>query len=195
MSPYKANGRNFITAAVLISLLTTIAQTALTGTSLLGVLLAPATVVSAVTGSWFLFDRWLWKKPIARVLGLSYIPNLNGLWYGDVDRIGEQAPHSFELKVTQTYSRISMTTKTDNSHGYSIKSFYLCDENLSSFELINYWYCKTKSKGNSGFEEFHGLSRIRLIDERGLLILEDEYFTDRNPPTQGRVNLRRRYVA
>lgn len=185
MHPYKTNPRPFIIAAVLIALFVSWLSILLSEKTIDGLLISPALIITIVGFSWWIFDKHLWKTQLANTLGLSKIPDLNGYWKGTINRDGEKSPHEMTLKITQTYSRVSMTTKTAQSNGDSIKSFFMCDENHSSFQLINYWRCKTSKRDDTGKEEFHGCSQIRISDDNGLLILEDTYFTDRTPPTKG----------
>ena len=192
MNPYKANANRFILAAVLLTLLSALASEFLLGRGLIALILAPASIVFVVGGAWLIFDRYIWKWRIINLLGFSMLPDLNGTWVGNVNRNDENNPHAFKAVVHQTYSRISITTSSENARGYSVKSFFLCDENCQYFTLVDYWYCKTRSRTGSFDEEFHGVSRIDIVrDPDGSLALENAYFTDRNPATQGRSRLKR----
>lgn len=142
---------------------------------------------------WFLFDQYLWRLKIFRTLGFSDLPDLNGTWTGDVDRLGEASPHAFEMKIFQTYSKISIQTNTQNSKSNSIAAFFLTDETMKNFDLINYWSSRTKSRNSTTgeYEDFKGVSHIDVRHEYDEIILDDYYFTDRNPSTQGKIILKR----
>jgi hypothetical protein len=146
---------------------------------------------SIVAGFWYAFDQWLWKFDVFRKLGISELPDLNGVWVGEVDRLGEDNPHRFELKIFQTYTRISIQTNSGNSKGNSVSAIFLTDETRKKFDLVNYWSSRTKAlaPGVSHQEEFKGLSLIDIRTSDGEVVLEDYYFTDRNPPTKGKVRL------
>lgn len=148
---------------------------------------------SIVALFWFLFDRYLWRLDLLRTLGISDLPDLNGLWVGEVDRLGENAPHRFEMRIFQTYSKISIQTNTGNSKANSVSALFLTDETMKNFDLVNYWSCRTKRRGSDDGqqEDFKGLSHIDVRMRDGQLALEDYYFTDRNPATQGKTILRR----
>lgn len=153
-------------------------------------------ITSIVGLFWILFDRFFWKWKIFRWLGLADVPDISGTWVGDVDRIGEISPHEFEMKVFQTYSKISIQTNTANSKSNSIYTSFLVDETGKNFDLINYWLCKTKhsSPDIKNMEDFKGISHIDIREIDGEIVIEDYYFTDRNPPTQGKARLLRRHI-
>lgn len=81
----------------------------------------PASIGAVVWILWIIFDKYAWKWKFTQIIGLSKVPNLNGIWSGDVDRVGEQSPHSFQLEISQTFSKISIKTRSGNSTGHSIK--------------------------------------------------------------------------
>lgn len=190
MTPYHPNIRSFVTIVVVVSIL---------GMALLNAIplgnnfekyqsfIGPTSVASIMWVLWVLFDKYLWKWQVSRWLGLSKQPDISGIWIGDVDRLGEANPHAFEMTITQTFSKISISTRTNNSKGSSIKAYFLCDIHQKQFELVNLWMCRTKKRQkNEAYEEFKGLSQVAIISDGDKIRLEDYYFTDRNPPTAGR---------
>lgn len=193
MTSYQPNIRAFITILVIVSLgiFALVANIEIsTKYEKYRSLIAPTTIVTIVWFLWILFDKFFWKMKISRMLGLSKQPDLNGKWTGDIDRLGEENPHHFTMEINQTFSKISVKTRSENSSGHSIKAYFLSDAHNETFELVNLWHCRTKKRQKTeAFEEFKGLSQVSILEENGTTILEDYYFTDRVPPTAGRSNL------
>ena len=193
MQPYKYDIKKFLLISAVLGIFASSAFS--TATSALGLSfgfsIGFATFVVGLF--WGLFDQFFWKKEIFRTLGISELPDLNGIWVGEVDRLGENNPHRFELRVFQTYSRISIQTNSGNSKGNSVCAIFLTDETRKNFDIMNYWSSRTKSLDPNSVhqEEFKGLSLIDIRMHDGELVLEDYYFTDRNPPTKGKVILHR----
>ena len=151
----------------------------------------PASIGVVVWILWIIFDKYAWKWKVTRLTGLSKIPDLNGIWSGDVNRLREQNPHSFQMEIHQTFSRISIKTRTTNSTGHSIKAFFLSDDHDENFVLVNFWNSRTKKRQKTeAFEEFKGLSQLSIEREGDSIVLVDYYFTDRTPQTAGKVVLR-----
>lgn len=150
------------------------------------------TTSSIVAAFWFAYDRFMWRWKLGPWVRFSNLPDLNGEWFGDVNRLGEQAPHSFKMVITQTYSHISIETSTDKSKSVSISANFMVDETGKVFDLQNYWTCTTEKRDDpsGSMEDFKGFSYISIRQDIEVIVLKDYYFTDRNPPTQGRLTLR-----
>jgi hypothetical protein len=67
------------------------------------------------------FDRWLWKKPIFRKLGLVSTPNLNGKWKGNVKTSHDEFKEEIEasLEIFQTWTQVAIFQDTKTSKGSS----------------------------------------------------------------------------
>lgn len=194
MKPYRFPMGKFLPIALAIASVTSfLIKKAQIGLGLESIVLVGG--VSFVIGVfWLLFDKIFWKWSFFRNIGLSDLPDLNGTWYGDVNRIGENNPHSFCMKIYQTYSHISIQTNTENSKGNSISANFLMDDTGKNFDLINYWDCQTLKLGTEEIiENFRGFSRIDIKEQNGEIVLEDYYFTNRNPKTEGKNRLIREY--
>ena len=193
MTTYQPNLRAFVTVLVIVSIgiVALIEKVPLSAEyESYRSLIVPSTIVSIVWVLWIIFDRFLWKWRVSRLFGLSNQPDLNGVWVGDIDRLGEENPHQFKMEIYQTFSKISIATRTEHSSGHSIRAYFLSDQHNKRFELVNLWSCRTKKRQKTeAFEEFKGLSQIAILDDNGSVILEDYYFTDRIPPTAGKSRL------
>lgn len=196
MQPYRYDIKKFLVISATIGIASNAAFSA--GTSALGLPygFSIGFATSVIGLFWVLFDRILWRWKILKFLGISDLPDLNGLWVGNVDRLGEGNPHRFEMLIFQTYSKLSIQTNSSNSKANSVFSGFLVDETGRNFDIVNYWICRTKSLDPSLVhdESFTGLSRIDIRLREGKILLEDYYFTDRNPSTRGKTVLNRLVV-
>ncbi|OBP16826.1 hypothetical protein A5320_05500 [Rheinheimera sp. SA_1] len=149
-------------------------------------------MMSAIGLLWFVYDKYLWKIPIFRVMGwLCSTPNLNGRWEGTVDRDGENTPHPFVMEISQTMTKLKFYTYTKRSKGESIAVKIVKDELDQKYKLIAYWRTRAANReDDSKYDEFNGVSVIDIsFDDNGIL-MSDFYFTDRNPHTRGKTDLK-----
>ena len=74
--------------------------------------IAPATLMFYAILFW-LFDAFLWKVPVIRLLN-SGIPNLAGIWEGELARSVEGKEQHFHVKlvIKQTWSKIDLSLLT-----------------------------------------------------------------------------------
>jgi len=158
--------------------------------SILGEFSRVGSISSIVAAFWYYFNRWGWKNRYFRMFGwLCDYPDLNGRWEGTVNRLGENDPHLFVMEIYQTFFEIHVSTFTKNSEGSSIVANLMTDKLRSNFKLIMTWKCRTRRLGGDGKEEFTGTSIIKLSESGGTRYLDDEYYTRRNPQTQGELHL------
>ena len=160
--------------------------------NLLSLLIDPSLIITTVTILWVLFDKYIWHYRIFRFIGLSEVPFISGTWKGTINRIGENTPYDFFMEISQTYSKISIETRTDDSTGHSISCRFLCDDTKTHFKLLNYWTTSAKKKDSDQYEDFKGCSlitieKINKHNNMEMIIMNDYYFTDRNPPTNGKI--------
>jgi len=147
---------------------------------------------TVITIFWFLYEKYLWKIKFFRMMGwLCSTPDLNGRWEGTVDRHGEDNPHKFVLEITQTMTNLQCYTYSKNSSGESLVVQLTKDGVEKKYRLLSYWSCKTKNKIENGkFDKFNGVSLMDINLEGNQKLIKDYYFTDRDPPTRGDVNLK-----
>jgi len=193
MQPYRYKIRKFLVISGTLALITHLAISRLAEINEQQLLWTGGAISAVITLFWLAFDKLLWRWKIFKILGISDIPDLNGVWTWEVDRLGELEPHSFTMVIFQTYTKISIQTNTGNSKGNSISAFFLVDETKKNFDLVNYWHCRTKKRDSEEdlMEDFKGISHIDIRGRGDDLEVEDYYFTDRNTPTQGKTILHR----
>ena len=192
MKPYKPDARLFFGLIVAV----TIAEIAIAD-SVFGMasnaMLYKSGAIAAINGLlWVVFDRFAWKWPLARLTGLSHVPDLNGVWKGELKRSGESENHGFTLKINQTFSTLILSTQSNNSSSHSISAAIVTDELKRNFKIVNHWRSRTLAKGKGYMDDFVGLSTIAIEEENGEIILTDYYFTNRKPrSTEGVIRLKR----
>lgn len=149
-------------------------------------------ILTLVGCYWGFFEKWGWKCNMFRIWGwLCDIPDLNGRWEGTLDRLTEDNPHQFVIEIQQTLSKIQIHSYSKNSLGHSIVAQFVTDQVGGKYNLITTWTCRTRNTTNSNeFEEFHGTSIYEIVHSDDGLILEDYYFTRRNPQTKGQTRLK-----
>jgi hypothetical protein len=54
-------------------------------------------IASIATGTWIIFERYLWRWSIFRTLGLVDIPDLNGVWSGESHREGTASARPIDI--------------------------------------------------------------------------------------------------
>ena len=60
--------------------------------------LAKIGLIATITAAmWIVFERFFWRWPIFRILGLVDIPDLNGVWVGEARR--EDAPEPRPVRI------------------------------------------------------------------------------------------------
>jgi SMODS-associating 2TM, beta-strand rich effector domain len=191
MRPYRYNVRMFLLVSCTIAIAVYALSNLFPWTRDFGLILTPTAIAGGVGSFWWLFDRYLWRWPISRKLGISDLPDLNGRWLGTIDRVGENNQHSIVYTIHQTYTAISIGAESRNATSDTIAAQFLTNEVQSQFQILNYWICSTKKLDGPALEDFHGCSRITISTEAGSLVMRDRYFTNRNPATEGTVVLTR----
>ncbi len=191
MIPHEIETKKFLLVAVVLTVIFSVVVLLYNPTPEM-LLLKIGVFSTVITIIWFLYEKYLWKFPFFRMMGwLCSTPDLNGRWEGTVDRHGENNPHGFVLEVTQTMTKLQCYTYSENSSGESIVVKIMKDGVDKKYRLLSYWGCKTKNKiEKSKFDKFNGVSLMDINFEGGQKILKDYYFTDREPPTRGDVELK-----
>jgi len=151
------------------------------------VLLKSGVIISIVSAYWIFFNKIGWQYPFFRIFGwLCDIPNLNGRFEGTVERNSNDEPHKFVMEIKQTYMNIWMNTYSRNSFGRSI-AMNLVKDDVGKFHLFSTWTCRTSNISDPNKkDDFYGSSITSISKKGDIILLEDEYFTRRNPPTQGK---------
>ena len=142
-------------------------------------------IASVATAIWIIFEKYLWRWPIFKAFGLVSVPDLNGVWSGEARREGAPAPRPVKIRIRQT-----LTTLTFSSEGSVARTEFVAAIILRSIDqqyyIINYWRGTAFDNRNEGtFEDFHGASRFKILFHDDEIVLEEHFFTNRNPQTKG----------
>jgi SMODS-associating 2TM, beta-strand rich effector domain len=142
-------------------------------------------IATVATAAWVAFERYLWRWPIFRTLGLVDVPDLNGYWKGEVRRVGSPAPRPVTIRIRQTLTMLTIYSEGAVARTESISATILkgVDHQCS---VISYWRGTAFDNiNNDTLEDFYGASRFRVIYSGNRVTLEEHFFTNRNPQTKG----------
>lgn len=155
----------------------------------LGTATALATIASAI---WWLIDNHLWRRSWARRFLKIDTPDLRGRWEGTIDRHGENNPHDFIMEISQSFSALSVRTYSAKSKGSSIVTKLTKDGDDPDYYLYVIWRTSAQNRDDpAAYDDFLGCSKITIgTGPTGERILEDDYFTGRQPQTKGNLQLR-----
>lgn len=155
-------------------------------------------VISFVIGIfWWWYNKHGWHINLRGAEKWLYEgPNLNGRWEGSVHRLKDDEPHKFVVEISQSSLSIAYQTFSLNSKGSSLSAALVVPtEEGSNFELYSIWQTDTLKIGDPSIKDhFRGASiwTIGGIEGRDkmTMTISDNYFTDREPPTKGRLELK-----
>lgn len=142
---------------------------------------------------WWLFDRFIWKWGLLRLLHITRVPDLSGQWQGHVHPAPAQGisadlveDTAITLTVQQTWTKLLVRASTETSRSVSVTgSILTADEGSLSYEYQNEPFAPAP-----GTMHVHrGVVRLRLLP--GGTVLEGEYFSGRDRQTFGTLRVRR----
>ncbi len=146
---------------------------------------------------WWWYNKYGWYRPFHGLEKWLYEgPNLNGRWEGTVCRLRGDTPHPFVLEVTQTSLGFSYNTFSRNSVGHSVSAMLMAtDEEGSSYQMYSIWQTDSSDIDDANAKElFKGASvwtiSVPIGMDRTSMQISDLYFTDREPPTKGKLDLK-----
>jgi hypothetical protein len=137
---------------------------------------------------YFLFDKFAWKVgPISRLLK---IPDIAGTWRCE-GLSTDKTPNvswAAEVKITQSWDRVRVHLKTDQSESNSVAAALVCDP-VGGHRLM-YHYKNEPKQGEVELHAHHGFGEI-VFSADGTSAY-GEYFNGRGRNTYGRMTLTRR---
>ena len=133
-----------------------------------------------------LFDNYLWRWPLLRKIGLIKVPDLNGRWCGEGKTSYEkQETYRAEVHIKQTWTRIRILLRTENSYSLSIAAS-LRGNDVDTVLTYMYWNRPLSSSPET--MQYHvGTAELWLRGD----CLCGEYYTGRGRKTHGTLTLRR----
>jgi len=148
-------------------------------------------VVSIYGALHFLLDRYGWRWPMFRRLGLVRVPDLKGRWKGVVDssyldpETSERARVEVTLTIQQSWTRILIVLETARSRSISKAAMLVTGEGDPA---LSYEYGNAPGfKATPTMHAHDGNARL-LLRER---TLEGSYYTGRDRETHGALRVKR----
>lgn len=134
-----------------------------------------------------LFDKYAWKWPMMRILGLTHAPDLSGRWEGELTSSYDPNSNTrVVLEVKQTWTQITLKISTGQSHSWS--STAAIDINSLRGTILRYEYCNEPQNSSADTMNMHyGTTRL-LIKKHSL---EGGYYTDKNRRSFGDMKFKR----
>ena len=142
---------------------------------------------------YWIIDIWGWKN---KIIQMKYkVPNLNGKWTGKLiskyemkndEKTGiEPKEIDIELKIIQTWKKISITLRTKESESYSLTASIIQTHGIWQ---INYQYVN-KPKVNSVEEmHIHHGTAVLDYDEKDKTL--EGYYYNKERDTSGEISLK-----
>jgi len=138
------------------------------------------------------FDRWLWRAPIIRRIGLVKVPDLNGKWEGSTtSSFDEHRGHrAASIQILQTWTRIRIDLETADSRSCSQTAAVITkipDCAIISYEYLN----EPKADATATMHAHRGTARHTwcMIDDSETF--DGEYYTGRDRGTFGILHFKR----
>ena len=135
-------------------------------------------------GLYTLFDKRLWRKAIARKLGLSKIPNLTGRWRGFLvsSYDAHQKRHEVILQIFQSWTQIAIYLTTETSISHSCAAVIQVDD-PEGVSLIYQYENQPLSYATESMHMHCGTAMLRLDGDT----LKGDYYAGRDRRTFGRI--------
>jgi len=135
----------------------------------------------------FIFDNFLWKWFNV----FLKIPNFNGTWKGKLFSTHKKAKkegYDCEIRIKQTFSKIIVDSEFDNSYSESFVASIVSENKLRPKLVYGY---KNNPDGNSEKTMNEHMGRVELSLKREERKITGNYFTNRNPQTQGKIEVKK----
>jgi SMODS-associating 2TM, beta-strand rich effector domain len=139
------------------------------------------------------FDKYWWRWPSVRRMGIIKVPVIDGEWRGYVlssfDEFRTQ--HEIRIRIEQRWSRIRISLDGEVSRSYSILAGVFT--NAPEGVVLDYEYQNEPLPGaREAMQIHHGTARLRLTSDT---TMEGYYYTGRGRGNHGSVYLSRSSVG
>lgn len=142
-----------------------------------------------------LYDRWLWKWPILKLM--NTVSDLNGNYEGEIDFYwnGQDMKKGCSMEIKQTCSNIKVKAifnkeGENNTQSVSTEAFIKTDE-AGDQHLFFYYHNRGSCKDGDTLDPHDGLNVLEILCKKKVITLKGYYFTNRNPQTKGRMEVTR----
>lgn len=135
---------------------------------------------------YWIFDRHIWRWRILRRLRLLSVPDLNGLWTGEIDSsFGEEGTSTdVNVIITQKWTSILVTLQAGESSSRSTMAALMARD-TDSHELTYTYLNEPRGRATDTMQMHRGTCTLRLDGDR----LEGDYYTGRGRVTVGELKL------
>lgn len=135
------------------------------------------------------FDKYCWRWPALRRMGIVKVPVIDGEWNGYVlssfDEFRTQ--HNIQMRIEQRWSRIRISLEGEVSRSYSTLAGVFTEAHDGV--VLDYEYQNEPLPGaGEAMQIHHGTARLRLTSGT---IMEGYYYTGRGRGNHGSVHLNR----
>ena len=140
------------------------------------------------SGLHWLFDRYVWRLGLLRMLKLFQLPDLDGKWVGEVESSYSRdgRAHSVSVVILQRWSKILIRLETENSRSRSVMAS-LRTVDLPNPELSYQYVNEPKSNAPGTMEMHRGTATLETTGSG----LEGDYYTGRGRGEVGTIKLSR----
>jgi hypothetical protein len=142
-----------------------------------------------------IFDRQLWRWKFLREFGLVRVPDLNGVWSGQIassfDNFKRQIP--VNMQITQNWRTIYITLTTEKSRSHSVLAGITISNSGTS--TLSYEYAN-EPQGDAVYTMQVHIGRARLIlsQEHDKDVLSGDYYSGGDRHTYGVISLERAHT-
>lgn len=147
----------------------------------------PKVLTSFALVHWF-FSNHLWKWSPLYNLPFLNVPDLNGIWEGNLtsSHDGYRHPHEIKVDVSQTWNKIQISLEADQSKSWS--DFAAISKSGKQDYILTYGYTNEPKSGRKDTMHMHrGTVRLAVKGNK----LEGFYYTGRDRTTDGNIRLHR----
>lgn len=126
-----------------------------------------------------IFNRYLWKSRLLRIIGLVKVPNLNGTWNGDLSSsFDKQATKkNATIRISQTWTGISIHLETDSSKSHSLIAAIMTKSPIGA--VLSYEYLNEPLPNAKDTMHCHrGTCRLTIQSDEN--ILDGQYYSGRD---------------
>ncbi len=142
------------------------------------------------------FDKWLWRIPILRKVGLVKVPDIAGKWKGYItSSFDEHQDHcEASIEICQTWTKIRINLETETSRSYSQTAAVLTE--IPHCTAISYEYVnEPKAPARTTMHIHRGTARHTLCIVDDTESFDGEYYTGRDRGTFGALHFTRQKVS
>lgn len=138
------------------------------------------------------FDKWLWRVPITRRIGLVKVPDLTGKWEGHITSSFDEHQSQCEasIQILQTWTRIRINLEAEHSRSCSQTAAVITE--VPHCAIISYEYLnEPKAPATTTMHTHRGTARHTLCVVDDSEVFDGEYYTGRDRGTFGTLHFKR----